>query len=828
MNARLRVLYVDDSRHDRELVRESLEREGPAFELVEAHNGHTFLSLLNDGHYDLVLSDFNILGFEGLQVLDAVRARSQRIPVVIVTGTGSEEVAAEALRRGAADYVIKTPHHIKRLPFTLRSAIHQARLREEHQRSLDALRESEQRLRLAMWASQQGLFELDVASETARITLEPTSPSGGIHRLTPMHFKQLRAMIYPPDQARVWREFRRHVVNEAPDLRVEFRVISKPRELRWIQASGMAVRVGKHGQVGRILGMFADITQQRERDEQLRLTASVFENTRESIIIVDTAQKIVSANQACCELLGYRVEELWSRTIRDLRSARHDETFLQLLDERLSEAGHWQGEMWAKRKDGSELPTLEVISQVLDNRGAITHYIHIATDISREKEADERLHRLAFYDPLTGLPNRAVFADRVERALFSNSRQQNEVVLMFIDLDRFKQVNDTLGHPVGDALLCEVARRLEEAVREMDTICRLGGDEFLILLPRGGDRAAVRVAEKLRELIGRPFSMDGSTLSVTCSIGISLAPRDGKDYSSLLATADTALYQAKAAGRNAYAFYSSEMNTAANARLQLEKELQHAMVSGELSLCFQPQIELRTSQAVGLEALIRWHHPRLGALLPDDFMPTARESGLAAQIDQWVLTETCRHLAAWRAQGLASLPISINLTARLFMEGTILAVIDAALEAFSVPPQLLVIELTERTLLDAPFPIAETLTAIRARGVTVALDNFGASDTSLCNLRHLPLDTLKIDGSLIAEMSQGPREQAVASAIITLARALGLQVVAEGVETAAQRDLLIEYACDRMQGFVHSHPMDAEEVGKLLAPPVSPGAKHPS
>ncbi|MBV8466412.1 MAG: EAL domain-containing protein [Burkholderiales bacterium] len=817
MNSRLRILYVDDSKHDRELVRESLAQEENAFELVEASSRTAFLRLLADGPYDLVLSDFNILGFEGLQVFDAVKARDKRTPVVIITGTGTEEIAAEAMRRGVSDYVIKTTHHIRHLPFTLRSAIHQARLKEEYQRSLDALRDSEQRLRLALWASRQGLFDLDITTQTAKLTLEPESPSSAAHQLTPMGYGELRRRIHPPDRARVWRAYREHVDNRTPELRVEFRVRASNGESRWMLAMGMAVHTSGLEPPSHILGIFSDITSQKARDEQLLLAASVFENSREIIVIVDAEQRIVSANQACCDLTGHRIEELWGKDIQLLRSARHDQAFFLLLNERLRAVGYWQGELWARRMNGEEFPTLEVISQVSNARGDITHYIHIATDVTKEKEADERMRRLAFFDALTGLPNRAVFADRVEQALYSSSRQRTDVVLMFIDLDRFKQVNDTLGHLVGDALLCEVARRMELAVREMDTICRLGGDEFLILLPKGGDRAAVRVAEKLRDLVCRPFTTaEGTTIQVSCSIGISLAPRDGVDYETLLANADTALYQAKAAGRNTYMFFGSEMNTEASERLTLEHDMQVALNLEQFGMLYQPLIDMKSERIVGMEALLRWRHPTLGELLPPEFMHTAEESSLAAQIDTWVIGEVCRQLEVWMTTGLAPVPVSINLTSRLFVEGALLPTLDAAMAAHHVPASLIAIELTETTLTHSVSAARNVLPALKERGIAIALDNFGTGNSSLHHLRRLPLDTLKIDISLVADMGAGPNEQALAASVIKLGQALGLKVLAEGVETEQQRAILAELSCDQMQGHVHSHPMQAEEIARLL------------
>lgn len=807
-----RILYVDDSPLDRALVRDALSQADKVFWLREAATRADFEAQLANSPFDLVLSDFNILGFDGLQVLDAVKAKTPQTPVIIVTGTGTEEVAAEAIKRGAADYVIKTPHHIRRLPYTIKAVIEQARLRQKQRAAQEVLRESEARLKLALSAAQQWPFDLEVArgiivmgDELATLLGVAQSPSG-------FSYDSLRKYIHQEDMAEAEAAYQAHVDGLTAEFRCEFRVLTINGDWRWLQAVGAAVERDAEGRAMRVLGTHTDISTHKADQERLRLAASVFEHSREIIVITDASHRIVSVNRAFCELTGHAAADVLWRNIRFLCAEQHDDAFFALLGDRLTEAGYWQGELWFRHQEGEIFPALDVISQVKNERGCVTHYIHIATDVTKDKEAEERIRRLAFYDALTGLPNRAMFVDRVEQALLTAQRTDGKVAMMFIDIDHFKQVNDTLGHPTGDALLVEMARRMQFAVRDMDTVSRLGGDEFLILLPKSSAHAAARVADKLCEAVRLPFKVSGHVLQASCSIGISVSPRDGNRYEDLMKRADTALYKAKAAGRDGYQFYEPNMLGEVTAKIAIEHGLQSALRDQQFTLHFQPQFEMQTGMMRGLEALLRWQHPHMGAVEPNALVPVAEETRQIIMIGDWVLHEACRQLSNWIALGLAPLPVAVNVSVRQLAHQALLATVDQALADSGLNPALLEVEFTETALAHDRDTAFAVIVALKARGVSVAIDDYGSGCFSLAGLKRLPLDRLKIDPSFVKGVCEENHDRAIIQSIVTLGHALGFKVMAEGVETQAQRAMLENLQCDEWQGFLGSPPLHAQDL----------------
>ncbi|MEH6875092.1 MAG: PAS domain S-box protein, partial [Candidatus Competibacter sp.] len=556
---------------------------------------------------------------------------------------------------------------------------------------------------------------------------------------------------------------------------------------------------------------FRDITERKRAEERQRLAAAVFEAAREAIVVIDASGNIVAVNPAFTAMSGYAEAEVLGQSPRFLQSDRQSDAYYAALWQTVAREGTWQGEFWSRRKEGDLFVALTTVGEVRDSANRLTHYVIIATDITHQKEAEKRIEHLAYYDALTDLPNRALLAQRADLALALAARRQEELVVMFLDLDRFKEVNDSLGHAEGDMLLIQVAARLRGLTREADTICRLGGDEFVLLLPGVGQSGAQRMADKLMNAFGQPFVVAGHNLRVTVSVGIALYPHDGTDFSALLKNADAALYHAKQEGRNVWAFYAREMNVATFERLMLESQLRKAVETGQLCVHYQPKIRLADGALVGAEALIRWQHPDYGLIAPGRFIPVAEASDLIVVIGNWVLEAVCRQLAAWRGAGLLLPNVAVNLAARHFRDPGLTERIQSLLEAYGLAPQVLELELTESTLLEVGARTADTLLALEHLGVGLAIDDFGTGYSSLGYLKRLPITALKIDQSFVRDLVIDPDDRILAATIIALGHSLGLAVVAEGLETEEQQSILLDQGCDFAQGYLFSAPLPAEE-----------------
>gem|GEM_PF-655370 len=558
-------------------------------------------------------------------------------------------------------------------------------------------------------------------------------------------------------------------------------------------------------------GVLEDITERRQAESRQRLAVAVFEAAREALLVTDPDGKIIAVNPAFTLLTGYTEAQARGRTPRLLWAERQPKAFFTDLWQTVRDEGVWQGEFWVRRKNGERCLASASLAAVRDALNRVTHYVGIATDITQQKEAEQRIERLAYYDALTDLPNRALLAQRAELALALAERHGQTLAVLFLDLDRFKEVNDSLGHAEGDTLLAQVATRLQALTRAEDTVCRLGGDEFVLLLPEAGQDGALRVADKVLNAFRQPFDVAGHRLSASTSIGIALFPHDGADFAELLKNADTALYRAKQDGRNTRVFYDRAMNVATLERLMLEGELRQAIQAGDLRAYYQPKVRLADGALVGAEALVRWQHPERGLIPPGQFIPVAEASDLIVDLGDWMLVEVCRQLAEWRRLGLPSLVVAINLAARHFRQPGLVDRIGGLLEDYCLPARILELELTESTLLEAGADTAETLNQIERLGVGLALDDFGTGYSSLSYLKRLPLTTLKIDQSFVRDLVTDPDDRTIAATILALGHQMGLVVVAEGVETEEQRHVLLEQGCDLAQGYLFDRPLPAKD-----------------
>ena len=558
---------------------------------------------------------------------------------------------------------------------------------------------------------------------------------------------------------------------------------------------------------------------------ELRLLANVFTNAAEGMVITDSSGRILAINPAFTRITGYRLEEVQGQKPAILASGRQDAGFYAAMWSALTRSGKWQGEIWNRSRGGTVYPEWLSISAVHDADGRASHYIGIFTDISERKSAEAHINHLAHHDALTGLPNRLLLQDRLQQALIHDKRNGNHTAVLFMDLDRFKNINDTLGHEIGDQLLMKVAERCRTALRESDTISRQGGDEFVIVLPDlAHPRDAGIAAEKILAALQQPFALGQHTLTVTGSIGIALHPEDGESASALLRNADAAMYRAKANGRNGHAFYAKDMTTTTLGTLLIENELRGAIDRDELELHYQPKFSAASGQLTGVEALIRWRHPERGLLTPAHFITIAEESGLIVQIGAWVLRRACAQMRRWLDEGCAPASVAVNLAATQLREENIVSLVRQTLEAFALPPGCLELELTETLLMQDAERAITMLAELRTIGVSFAIDDFGTGYSSLAYLRQFPVQTLKIDRSFVSDLHPGDAEDKIVPAIIALAHGLGMRVVAEGVETPFQAEYLRERQCDDLQGFLLSRPVPAGEIAGLVRQAMSASA----
>ncbi|MGZ5052222.1 MAG: PAS domain S-box protein [Methylobacter sp.] len=560
-----------------------------------------------------------------------------------------------------------------------------------------------------------------------------------------------------------------------------------------------------------------DISERKRVELDLRIAATAFES-QEAMVITDTSSVILRINKAFTESTGYSEAESVGQKINILKSGRHDEAFYRAMWQSLLQTGVWQGEIWDRRKNGEIYPKWLSITAVKDNSGKVTHYVGTHTDITERKMTEQQIKQLAFYDALTGLPNRRLLQERLKHGINMDRRDGRQLALLMMDLDRFKAVNDSLGHLAGDDLLQQVSARISTRLREVDLVARLGGDEFVVLLEDiAHPKDAARIAKDIINDLSRPFSLvQGEHVQIGVSVGISLYPQHGETPEILLDHADAALYQAKDQGRGCFAYFSEDLTMAARERLALESKLRKAIEQQELRVYYQPQVDIVSGRIVGAEALVRWQEPTEGLIPPGRFIPIAEETGLILAIGEWVLRETCRQGRQWLDQDLPPTTLAVNVSSQQFRRGDICALAARVLAETGFPSKLLELEITETGLMDNQSNAAAILNNLRKQGVRLAIDDFGTGYSSLAYLKHFPLDILKIDKSFIDDIPHLQDDMEIAATIIAMGRILGFKVLAEGVETPEQLAFLREKGCDLYQGYIKSRPLPAEEFADLL------------
>jgi len=562
----------------------------------------------------------------------------------------------------------------------------------------------------------------------------------------------------------------------------------------------------------------------RERDEallksrkDLHLARKVIEASLDGIMICNPKGLIEFVNPAFTQLTGFQFDEVIGQRPSLLQSGLHDATFYDRMWQSLHLQGIWQGEIWNRRKTGEVYPEWLTINVIRDEDGVITQYAAVFSDISERKKTEERIKNLAYFDVLTGLPNRRLFTDRLQVAIAHAHRHGVQLAIMFLDLDLFKRINDSLGHGIGDQVLCEVAQRLERCVREGDTVARLGGDEFVILLPEIEHvEDAAKLADRVISYVKQPLKVDEHELYVTTSVGIAVYPEDGLTDETLIKNADTAMYRAKDLGRNSYQLYTPAMNARSFERLAMESSLRHALSRHEFTLVYQGKIDLNSGRMSGVEALVRWRHPEMGLISPAEFIPLAENMGLISEIGAWVLKAACKQCQSWHELGLPRVRMAVNVSTLQFREGDVAELVKQALAESGLPPQFLELEITESVLMQRVDENAHVLQELRSMGIHISIDDFGTGYSSLSYLKRMPIDALKIDRSFVNDITEDGDGAAIVSTIINLAHNLKLRAVAEGVETQEQADFLRARGCDEIQGFLVSRPVSADDLVSLF------------
>jgi two-component system CheB/CheR fusion protein len=561
-----------------------------------------------------------------------------------------------------------------------------------------------------------------------------------------------------------------------------------------------------------------DITLRKQAEDQLRITARVFDQAGEAIVVTDPTGLIQTVNPAFCEITGYSQQEAIGKSIRLIKSGRHSPAFFEAMWHALQQDGFWQGEIWNKRKNGEIFPEWLTVNRIDGSDGTQEHFVAVYSDITNIKDSQRKVEYLATHDTLTGLPNRALFHDHLRHALAQARRKKLRVALLFIDLDNFKTINDTLGHDVGDELLKLAATRMKEVVRDVDTVARLGGDEFTAILMDGDVEIANQVGQRILNDLSASFEVNGSPLFVSASVGVAFYPDDGADSAMLIKAADTAMYRAKEQGRSRVEFFKPDMHVRLLKRATLESALREALRQGRLRLVYQPKFGLGKGQPLlGAEALLRWHDPELGDVSPVEFIPVAEASGLIIEVARAVRTMLIKQLSAWLTLGLKPPPVAMNLSPRCVREMECAVKLMDELAENQVPPALLIIEITEGALLENSQHVKDNLAVLHHAGLGISIDDFGTGYSSLSYLKRLPLSELKIDKSFVDGLGQDSEDEAIARAVLALAVAMELKTVAEGVETAVQLAWLREHGCDMVQGYLLSRPLEAVVFEDLIA-----------
>ncbi|OZG75086.1 signal transduction protein [Hahella sp. CCB-MM4] len=679
----------------------------------------------------------------------------------------------------------------------------------------DALVKSQSRLSQAIEATGLALWDWDIPTDS--VYQSYFHPVFGPREISATEFlRRVRDLIHPDDFEKASRQISNCVKGLIERCRLQYRIRLDDQTWMWVEDCGKVVNTDSKGRVTRILGTRRDITLDQKREEQLRLAKSVFDNTSEGIFALDNELRFLTVNNAFQRITGYHADEIIGGSLEQFSKTPNKEKVFSLIRDELVLKGSWQGELYEKRKNGDYYSQWLHLKAITDNDGKISHYAGLFSDLTERKETNEKLHYLLNYDDLTGLANRVLFKDRLHKRLRQMREHGDKVALLIIDVDRFRQINESLGHDLGDELLKQIALRISDNSQDADTVARLGSDEFAIIMTAKNRVQVAKFCELLLDSLKAPYQVDAQEYFISTSIGITQAPDNGREIQSLMQQANTAVRQAKYLGGNTYEFYSRMLQNISSRRLSMESELRKAVQREQLEVYYQPKVSLQSGFITGAEALVRWRHPELGMIPPADFVPVAEESGLIMAIGEQVLHKACTQARIWNDMGLGNIKVSVNVSAYQLRQANLPLVVRDVLKSTELSPDQLDLELTESALMENASHTQAMLNRLRNMGISITIDDFGTGYSSLAYLKRFPISALKIDRMFISDVHQNADDASITKAIILLANSLNLEVIAEGVELKEHLDFLTSLDCHTIQGFLVARPLDSVDMTVLL------------
>lgn len=833
------ILLTEDNPASISLLFSLLEKQG--YKIYVATTGNSAIKWLDRFEPDLILLDIDLPDMSGYELCEKIKQKPalSPVPVIFMTSHHDREHKIKGFDVGGIDYITK--------PFNEDEVIKRVQAHIALYKYTEYLKSVEIELESTVKIRTQALMEsnkkLQRSEAKYRRFLESIETEYFVYvRTKDKQFEYLSSSILEITGYQVedfierfghklhnpnfqWFEFRKKPSRESCNIKTPFEIQIKSINDTIQYLEVVETPIHDNGEVTAIEGIVRDITARKDSEDELCLAASVFNTSTDGIMITDSRRKIIRVNTAFSAITGFSSEDVLGKTTDILEGkldVDEDYYYPKLMEGLLSEtieSSEWQGELWNRHKNGPSYPVWVKISLTKDE-GKV-QYIFIISDISEKKKFQSKIHHMAHFDSLTNLPNRLMFQERAIRSIRNSARGHGRTGIIFIDIDNFKIINDSKGHPTGDRVLIALSERLNNILREEDTLARLGGDEFVVLMEYiKTPRDISSVAEKITHGLVEPIVINEKEHFVSVSMGISLYPEDGKDLDTLVKNADAAMYVAKNEGRNTYRFYTHELTKQANERFEIESAMHSADKNKEFELYYQPQVNIATNEVTGVEALIRWHHPTLGFQSPDSFIPIAEESHLILDIGLWVIQEAIKSLALWKKK-LPKIPVmAINIASKQLQEGKLVNQIKQQLEQYNLPAGLIELELTERILMPQRSShgnlVINQLDEFRKLGGKVAIDDFGTGFSSLNYLKSFPIDTLKIDKSFIDGIAIASNDRAIAEAIINFGKTMGLKIVAEGIETQDQSIILREMGCHEGQGYWYSKPLSSPDILKFL------------
>jgi diguanylate cyclase (GGDEF)-like protein/PAS domain S-box-containing protein len=798
------ILIVDDDQLMRVTFQEVLKEAG--FLTTTAPDGTSAISNFIFARPDMVLLDLSMPGKDGFVTCQEIRSfpEGKYVPIIIVTGLDDTDMIHRAFEAGATDFIVK--------PVKPELLVYRVRYSLRASQSLKKLAESEERLASAQRIAQLGNWELNTSTGVFRVSKEMFSILGMAQNSQPLSFERFLFAVHPSDRHMV-ASCLANASKQQDACSLEFRIKRTDDTLRTILLQGRA-DPPVQGKIPHMSGTLQDVTEMRQVEDRARMLTEAVDCLPIGITLSDVNGKIIYANPAEAEMHGYAAEDLVGREARQLAP---QSLVKPLTPEQLNNIGLFKRESINIRKSGDEFPVQLTSIAVRNTEGRCLGLVTTCEDITGRKEAENKIHRLAYYDPLTELPNRSMFLDRLHQALALAHREKRQVCLVFIDLDNFKDVNDTHGHDLGDKLLREVAVRLAGTMRESDTLARLGGDEFVVVLTSVTNQESTAIAaQRILSVFTLPFFIDGEQIYSSASIGVALYPDDGRDTESLLKCADTAMYCAKNEGKAQFRFFSAEMNHKITRRVALENCLRQGLEKEEFFVHYQPKWDIKTSRMVGVEVLLRWQSPDFGLLQPSEFISLTENTGLILDLGQWVLRTACVQAKDWASAGYQCFKVAVNISGKQLKHPGFFEMIDRIIRESGVDPKALELEFTESVIMERSDKTIDTLKLLKKMGVQLSIDDFGTGYSSLNYLKDFPIDRINIDRSFISDINCSNDYAAIVEAIISMGHSLNMKVLAEGVETGDQLHFLTKLGCDEVQGFYLAVPMTAGDLTKKL------------